>query len=96
MNILGYFPIGKKTSEAIFPLAPKARFFRRPKENFEKKRKNGKVCFCHFDRLEKLTRKILPLIFYLQETQRYPKMFLMPFYAADPFVIKLFFRNAPT
>ena len=41
--------------------------------------------FCHFDCLEKSTRKMVLLIFYLLRTLKYQKMFFMPFYAPCSF-----------
>ena len=48
--------------------------------------KNG---FCCSDGLKKSTKKMVSLIFfYLLETQKYPEIFLMPFYAPGPFILK--------
>ena len=62
-----------------FPLVPQGRFFRLGKI-FEKK--IGKIWLCHFDWLRKLTRKMDFQKKWLHRRLKYPKMFLMPFYAA--------------
>ena len=74
--------MAKRDFSKKFPLVPQ----RDPtlKKNIASNKNFEKKILAHFDRLEKSTRKMVHLFFYLLETQKYPKMFLIPFYAAGP------------
>jgi hypothetical protein len=70
--------ISKKNSETFFLWLPQARFFqgKGPKE------KSG---FAILIASKNQPEKRSPLFFYPLETQKYLKIFLMPFYATGPF-----------